>query len=91
MENLGLFWAILGAGLAVLMSGCGSAIGVSIAGQAAAGVTAEDPDKFSKVLVLELLPATQGIYGFIVGFIVFFQVGVIVGFFIFGFVNIVVF
>ena len=77
--ELGLFWAIFGAGLAVLMSGCGSAIGVSIAGQAAAGVTAEDPDKFSKVLVLELLPATQGIYGFIVGFIVFLQVGVLGG------------
>ena len=73
----GIFWAILGAALAVLMSGCGSAIGVSIAGQAAAGVTAEDPDKFSKVLVLELLPATQGIYGFIVGFIVFLKVGVL--------------
>ncbi len=29
----------------------------------------EDPKKFGKVLVLVLLPATQGIYGFIIGII----------------------
>ena len=29
----------------------------------------EAPDKFGKVLVLVLLPATQGIYGFIIGII----------------------
>lgn len=73
----GTFLAILGAALAALLAGCGSAIGVSIAGQAAAGVTAEDPDKFSKVLILELLPATQGIYGFIIAFITFLQIGLI--------------
>ncbi len=44
----GTFLAILGAALAALFAGCGSAIGVSIAGQAAAGVISEDPDKFSK-------------------------------------------
>lgn len=37
-ENLGLFYALLGAALAVLMAGAGSAIGVGIAGRAAAGV-----------------------------------------------------
>lgn len=77
MITTGTFIALLGAALAVLMSGSGSAIGVSIAGQAAAGVTAEDPDKFSKVLILELLPATQGIYGFIIGFIAFMKVGLL--------------
>lgn len=69
MELLGTMIAILGIGLAVIMSGIGSAIGVSRAGQAAAGVTAEDPDKFMKCLLLQLLPATQGLYGFIVGFL----------------------
>lgn len=71
----GVFLAILGAALAAGLAGIGSAIGVGIAGQAAAGVTAEQPEKFSKALVLELLPGTQGIYGLIVAFIVFMQIG----------------
>ena len=37
-ENLGLFYALLGAALAVLMAGAGSAIGVGIAGRAGGGV-----------------------------------------------------
>ena len=36
-NNLGLFYALLGAALAVLMAGMGSAIGVGTAGQAASG------------------------------------------------------
>ena len=55
-DNLGLFYALLGAALAVLMAGAGSAIGVGIAGQAASGVMTEDPSKFAKVLIMQLLP-----------------------------------
>ena len=40
-----------------------------LAGSAAAGVLGENPKKFGKVMVLVLLPATQGIYGFIIGII----------------------
>ncbi len=69
MEYLGIALALAGAALAVGLSGAGSSIGVANAGKAAAGVTAEDPDKFMKCLILQLLPATQGIYGFIVGFL----------------------
>lgn len=76
---LGTALALLGAGLAVGLSGTGSAIGVGRAGQAAAGVTAEDPDKFMKCLILQLLPATQGIYGFIIGFLVLLKTGVFGG------------
>ncbi len=60
--------AVIGAiGLALCMSlcGAGSAYGLYKAGSAAAGVVAEDNKKFSKVLILALLPATQGIYGFV--------------------------
>ena len=71
----GTFLAILGAALAAGLAGIGSAIGVGIAGKAAAGVTAEDPDKFSKCLILQLLPGTQGIYGLLIAFLVFIQVG----------------
>lgn len=72
--SLGIFYAILGAALAAVFSGIGSAVGVGLAGQAAAGLTAEDPDKFSKALILELLPGTQGIYGLIIAFIVFIKI-----------------
>lgn len=47
----------------------GSCIGLYKTGTAAAGVLGEEPKKFGKVMVLVLLPATQGIYGFIIGLI----------------------
>ena len=52
----GIVFALLGAALAVGLAGMGSAQGVGIAGQAAAGVVTEDPNKFAKVLILQLLP-----------------------------------
>lgn len=79
MEYLGTALALVGAALAVGLSGVGSSIGVSRAGQAASGVTSEDPDKFMKCLLLQLLPATQGIYGFIVGFLVLLKVNALGG------------
>lgn len=75
----GTFIAFFGAAIAAALAGIGSAIGVSKAGQAAAGITAEDPDKFSKLLVLQLLPATQGIYGLLIAFIAFIKVGLFSG------------
>ena len=77
MANMGIAFAILGAALAACLAGAGSAIGVGIAGQAAAGVTTEDPAKFSKVLILQLLPGTQGIYGLLIAFLCLSNVGVI--------------
>ena len=55
IENLGLVYALLGAALAVILAGMGSAHGVGIAGQAASGVVTEDPSKFAKVLIIQLL------------------------------------
>ena len=75
----GVYVAMIGAALAALFAGCGSAIGVGIAGQAAAGVTSEDPNKFVKVLLLQLLPGTQGIYGLIIAFMVFMRAGLLGG------------
>ncbi len=62
--------AILGAALAALLAGIGSAKGTSIVGQAGAGVVTEDPDKFGQLLILQLLPGTQGLYGFIIAFLI---------------------
>lgn len=79
MGNLGLVFALTGAALASLMAGIGSAIGVGIAGQSAAGVVTEDPSKFSKVLIMQLLPGTQGIYGLLIAFITLSQIGLLGG------------
>lgn len=76
-DNLGLFYALLGAALAVLMSGMGSSIGVGIAGQAASGVMTEDPGKFAKVLIMQLLPGTQGLYGLLIGFVTLSKIGIL--------------
>lgn len=75
MENLGLFFALLGAALAVGLAGTGSAIGVGRAGVAAAGALAEEPSLFGRILVFQLLPATQGIYGLIVSFLILSYLG----------------
>lgn len=75
----GIVWALLGAALAVVLAGCGSAYGVGVAGQAASGVVTEDPSKFAKVLVIQLLPGTQGIYGLLVAFITLSKIGLLGG------------
>ena len=77
--ELGIVYALIGAALAVFLAGAGSAIGVGVAGQAAAGVVTEDPSKFAKVLIMQLLPGTQGIYGLLVGFITLSKIGLIGG------------
>ena len=75
MSELGMFFGLLGAAVAVLFAGAGSALGVGIAGRAAAGVVTEDPNKFAQVLILQLLPGTQGIYGLLMTFLIFVRVG----------------
>ena len=66
----GVALAILGAALAAILSGMGSAKGVGIVGEAGAGVISEDPSKFGKILILEILPGTQGLYGFLAAFMI---------------------
>ena len=79
MYNIGVVLALLGAVLAALLAGAGSAVGVGRAGEAAAGVVTEDPSKFGKVLILQLLPGTQGIYGLLIAFITLSQIGILGG------------
>ena len=73
----GQFLAILGASIAIIFAGMGSARGTSIAGQAAAGAVSEDSSKFGKLLVLQLLPGTQGLYGFIIAFLILSKAGLL--------------
>ena len=79
MSNFGIVLALLGAALASFMAGIGSAIEVGMAGEAAAGVVTEDPGKFGKVLLLQLLPGTQGIYGLLVAVLTLIQIGILGG------------
>lgn len=71
--------ALLGAGLAVILAGMGSAKGVGIVGEAGAGLLSEDPSKFGKALILQALPGTQGIYGLITAFIIILKLGLFGG------------
>lgn len=79
MANMGVALALLGAVIAALLAGIGSAVGVGIAGEAAAGIVTEDPGKFGKVLILQLLPGTQGIYGLLIAFLTLTQIGILGG------------
>ena len=62
---------LLGAGLAALLAGIGSAKGTGIAGEAGAGLVSEDPSKFGKAMILQVIPGTQGLYGFVIWFLAF--------------------
>ena len=70
LSNNGQLLAAIGAVCAAMFAGIGSAIGVGKAGQAGAAVISENPDLFGSVLVLQLLPGTQGIYGLLIGFVI---------------------
>ena len=72
-EYGGIMLGTLGVALAALLAGMGSAKGVGLAGEAAAGVIIEEPEKFGKALILQLLPGTQGLYGFVIGMLMLFK------------------
>ena len=56
--------------IATIFSGIGSAKGVGMTGEAAAVLTTEQPEKFGQALILQLLPGTQGLYGFVIAFFI---------------------
>lgn len=65
----GFVVGVLALAACMVLCGTGSALALFKTGSAAAGVIGEDPKKYSKVFVLAVLPATQGIYGFVVALI----------------------
>src|SRR4030042_2421498 len=68
--SLGMVMASFGAGLAVILSGIGSAVGIGYPARAAAGVLSEDPSRFGSLFLLVVLPGTQGFYGFVGAFMI---------------------
>lgn len=70
MSNTALILASTGLALMLLLSGIGSAIGVSMGGNATIGALKKNPDPFGSYMLLSALPGTQGLYGFAGFFIV---------------------
>ena len=75
----GIGLAFLGAALAVGLCCVGSARGTGLVGEAATGVISVAPENFSKCLILQVLPGTQGLYGLVAWFFVLFTMGVFGG------------
>ena len=69
----------LGVALCVLMCGSGSAIGLRMTGVTAAAVLVEKPKANGAVMLLSVLPATQGLYGLLIGFLNYNKLGALVG------------
>ena len=78
-EMGGLILAFLGSGLAAGLCCVGSAKGCGMVGEAASGLLCEHPEHFSKCLILQVLPGTQGLYGLVVWFMAMIQIGLIGG------------
>jgi len=75
----GPFFGFLGAALAAGLACVGSAKGTGIAGEAGAGLLAEDPSQFSKCMILQVIPGTQGLYGLVIGFLALMKMGLFSG------------
>lgn len=79
MGFLGIILALTGAALSVTLTCIGSAKGVGMTGEASAPVMIDDPSKFSKLLILQLMPGTQGLYGLVVTVMVMLNIGLLGG------------
>ena len=74
-NNGGIVFAVLGMAMATIFAGIGSAKAVGFTGEAAAALTTEQPEKFGQALILQLLPGTQGLYGFVIAFLIYINLG----------------
>lgn len=74
-NNGGIVFAVLGMAMATIFAGIGSAKGVGFTGEAAATLMTEQPEKFGQALILQLLPGTQGLYGFVIAFLIYINLG----------------
>ncbi len=75
----GIGFAYLGAALAAALCCIGSAKGTGMTGEAATGVISESPENFSKCMILQVLPGTQGLYGIVAWFMVLLKLNVFGG------------
>ena len=73
--TLGSVLAILGAAIAISLCGIGASIGTSIVQRASAGLVSEQPEKYTRTLVFQLITASAALYGFVVAFLVLQNIG----------------
>ena len=78
-QYAGAFFGFLGAALAAGLACVGSAKGTGITGEAATGVLSENPEHFSKCLILQVIPGTQGLYGLVIWFFALYTMGAFSG------------
>jgi len=74
-DNLPNIFLVCGIFMAVVLSGAGSAKGGAMISKATAALMSEQPEKFGQSLVLMMMSASQGLYGFIIGFLIYTQLG----------------
>jgi len=79
LESMGLVFALTGAAIAVFLSGIGSSIGLGIAAKSATAVLSEKPERYGILMLMVVLPSTQGIYGFVVTLFVMMKLGIFTG------------
>jgi V/A-type H+-transporting ATPase subunit K len=75
--TLGLALVFAGAALAAALGFIGSAVGMGYAGRAGSAVLGEKPELFGKVLLLQALPGSQGIYGLVGAFLILNNAGIL--------------
>ena len=75
----GLALGFLGSGLACGFCCAGSAKGTGLAGESGIGLLGEDHSYFGKVMILQVIPGTQGLYGLVIWFFALLQMGVFSG------------
>lgn len=79
MMNFGMVMALVGVAIAASLGPIGSAVGMAKAGNAASGVLPEKPDLYGRVLVIQAIPGTQAIYGFLVAVLYLTKLGIVGG------------
>ena len=71
MESLtGVILVFIGAAITAVLAFLGSLIGMGHAGQAASAVVMDKPNLFGKMLLMQALPGSQGIYGLVGAFLI---------------------
>jgi len=70
---------ILGCAIAVGISGISAATGLTFSGSAAVAVAAEKPNVGSKLIVLQVLPMTQSVYGLLTAILMLMGSGLLGG------------
>ena len=63
-SNLPFILAYTGLAIMIVLSGIGSAVGVTMGGNATIGALKKNPEAFGSYMLLSALPGTQGLYGF---------------------------